>query len=229
MKHPESIHDEEWRTGWKSGDETLRNEGRFQLVCDIVIPLSPRLIFDLGCGNGYQAEKLKNVLPDTHIKGCDISSVAIEKASKIMDSCYVLDIDHNSLPENSECYDLVLCIAVLEHLYNVQHALNEIYRILKHGSHALIQVPNLSFWRFRLDLMRGNLPYILKDKRHLHSFNKNFLIHLLMEAGFRDFHIYGQRNRIKWLASLCPHIFSEDIFVIAKKPFSIPKVDNNSR
>lgn len=139
-----------------------------------------------------------------------------------MDSSYVLDIDHNSLPEDSKYYDIVLCIAVLEHLYDVHHALNEIYRILKPGGYVLIQVPNLSFWRFRLDIMKGNLPYILKDQRHLHSFEKKFLIHLLTKSGFTDFHIYGQRTRLKWLASLSPDFFSEDIFVLAKTTPSYP-------
>ena len=220
MRDPKSVHDKEWRTGWKSLDTALDQERRFQFVSDIVSPSAPKMIFDLGCGNGYQAEILKKAFPGVIVKGCDISPAAIEKASKRMDSCYVLDIDSSNLPEDNESCDLVLCIAVLEHLYDVYHALKEIHRILKPGKHTLIQVPNLSFWRFRLDVLRGKIPYILRDPRHLHSFNKGFLLERLAHLGFTDFHVYGQRQRIKWLASLSPSLFSEDIFVLATKNIS---------
>jgi len=134
-----------------------------------------------------------------------------------MDSSYIWDIDRSDLPEDNESYDLVLCIAVLEHLYDVNHALKEIHRILRLGKHILIQVPNLSFWRFRLDIFMGKIPNILKDPRHLHSFNKGFLVEKLAHLGFTEFHVYGQRQRLKWLAHLNPSVFSGDLFILAKK------------
>ncbi len=220
MKDSRSIHDEEWRTGWKSLDTALDQEQRFQFVSETVSSSAPKMIFDLGCGNGYQAEILKKAMPGVIVKGCDISPAAIEKASKRMDLCYVLDIDSSNLPEDNGSYDFVLCIAVLEHLYDVYHAIKEIYRILKPGKHTLIQVPNLSFWKFRFEMLRGKIPYILRDQRHLHSFNKGFILERLANLGFTDFHVYGQRHRIKWLASLSPSLFSEDIFVLATKNIS---------
>jgi len=98
--------------------------------------------------------------------------------------------------------------------------IKEIHRILKPGKHILILVPNLSFWRFRLEVLRGKIPYILQDPRHLHSFNKGFLLEKLAHSGFTGYNIYGQRQRIKWFASLSPSLFSEDLFVLAKKNIS---------
>ena len=63
MRDPRSVHEEEWRTGWKSLDTTLDQEPRFQFVSDIVFPSAPKMIFDLGCGNGHQAEILKKAFP----------------------------------------------------------------------------------------------------------------------------------------------------------------------
>lgn len=217
MKDPKSIHDEEWRVGWKSQDTALNYERRFHFVRDLVSPFAPKMIFDLGCGNGYQAEILKKAIKGVVVNGCDISPAAIKKASKRMDSSYVWDIDSSDLPEDNESYDLVLCIAVLEHLYDVNHALKEIHRILRLGKHILIQVPNLSFWRFRLDIFLGKIPYILEDPRHLHSFNKGFLVEKLAHLRFTEFHVYGQRQRLKWLAYLSPSVFSENLFVLAQK------------
>lgn len=217
MKDPTSLHDDEWAIGWKSSDTAFDNEGRFQFVSDIVSPLAPNAIFDVGCGNGLQAEMLKKTMPEVIVRGCDISSAAIEKASNRMDLCYICNIDNSDLPEESEIYDLVLCVAVLEHLYDVSHALKEIHRILKPGKHVLIQVPNVCFWRFRLEILIGKLPYILRDPRHLHIFSKGFLNETLEHAGFTCLSTLGQRERIKKLATLFPSLFSEDIFVLAMK------------
>jgi len=216
MKNPTSLHDE-WAIGWKSSDTPFDNEGRFQFVSDIVSPLAPNAIFDLGCGNGLQAEMLKKTMPEVIVRGCDISSAAIEKASNRMDLCYICNIDNSDLPENSEIYDLVLCVAVLEHLYDVSHALKEIHQILKPGKHVLIQVPNLCFWKFRLEILMGKIPYILRDPRHLHGFSKGFLIEKLEHAGFTYLRTLGQRERIKKLAILFPSLFSENLFVLVTK------------
>jgi hypothetical protein len=80
-------------------------------------------------------------------------------------------------------------------------------------------VPNVTFWKFRLEILLGGLPYILADERHLHSFNKSFLLERLQVAGFTNFKIYGQRNRFKWLARLSASLFSEDLFVLAQKQY----------
>jgi ubiquinone/menaquinone biosynthesis C-methylase UbiE len=217
MKDARSLHDNEWRTGWKSVPRALEREDRFRLVKELIAPLSPKTIFDLGCGDGSQAEVLKKKVSNVAVAGCDISPTAIERASKRMDKCYILDIDKHDLPEETESYDLVLCIAVLEHLYDASHALKEINRILIPGKHALIQVPNITFWKFRLQILIGKLPYILADERHLHSFNKSFLLENLQQAGFTNYRIYGQRHRIKWLAKVSPSLFSENLFVVAQK------------
>ena len=217
MRDPQTTHDDEWRTGWKSLPSALEDEDRFQLVSGLLSPLSPQTIFDLGCGDGYQAEIIRMTMSSVVVNGCDISPAAIERASKRMDSCYNLDIDSSDLPEDSESYDAVVCIAVLEHLYDVSHALKEIHRILIPGKHVLVQVPNVAFWRFRLEILLGKLPYVLADERHLHSFNRSFLLERLQLAGFTNFSIYGQRHRIKWLAKLSPSLFSENLFVLAQK------------
>ena len=97
MRDPQTIHDDEWRTGWKSLSSALKDEDRFHLVSRIISPLSPQAIFDLVCGDGYQAEILKMTMSNVVVNGCDISPAAIERASKRMDSCYHLDIDRADL------------------------------------------------------------------------------------------------------------------------------------
>jgi SAM-dependent methyltransferase len=51
------------------------------------------------------------------------------------------DIDLLNLPFDSNCFDLVICSHVLEHIPDDQKAINEILRVLKVNGKAFIQVP----------------------------------------------------------------------------------------
>ena len=61
-----------------------------------------------------------------------------------------------SIPAQDECYDLVICQEVLEHVRNPVKAMEEIKRVLKTGGRAYIQLPFIigyhpcpkDFWRF---------------------------------------------------------------------------------
>ena len=50
---------------------------------------------------------------------------------------------HNSLSEGS--VDCVLSISLLEHLENPEKCVKELYRVLRHGGIAIIQLPNLQY------------------------------------------------------------------------------------
>lgn len=214
---PESLHDDEWLTGWKSDPDAFVGENRFQIIADLAGGYFPATIFDLGCGDGKQAVFLKKEIPGVVVNGCDISSAAVETGRTRLDRVYAHDIDADNLPEDDESYDMVLSIAVLEHIFDVPHALREINRILRQDGCTIVQVPNLSFWRFRLTTLFGDIPYISKDPRHLQTFNRNYLEELLNEAGFSPLKVLGNRNRLKFLAVWSPGLFSEDIFILAKK------------
>jgi len=48
-----------------------------------------------------------------------------------------------AFPVNNEIYDAILCINVLEHIFNYQNVLNEGFRVLKHGGKFVGAVPFL--------------------------------------------------------------------------------------
>ena len=52
-----------------------------------------------------------------------------------------MSIDLTSLSFSDNSFDVVICNHVLEHIVNEKQALNEIYRVLKPGGWAIIQVP----------------------------------------------------------------------------------------
>lgn len=47
------------------------------------------------------------------------------------------------IPVESNCFDAILCIAVLEHVENPEEVVPELYRVLKPGGHLILEVPFL--------------------------------------------------------------------------------------
>jgi ubiquinone/menaquinone biosynthesis C-methylase UbiE len=134
----------------------------------------PQKILDIGCGSGYLGYLIKKIDSDTIITGFDISKHALGQA-KSYDKTYFLDIDKENIPEEDNYFDMVICADVLEHIYDVDHCLNEIKRVLKPGSKAIVTTPNFSYWKYRIVSSLGGIPSILKDPRHIHTFNLDFL------------------------------------------------------
>jgi len=76
--------------------------------------------------------------------------------------------DVQQLPIKDEVFDSVFCTQVLEHIPEPQKAIDEIYRILKKGGHAIFTVPHLAYLHnephdyFRYT--RHGLKFILEKK-----------------------------------------------------------------
>ena len=126
----------------------------------------------------------------------------------------LVNIDIEDIPAADEYYDAVICMEFLEHVYDVTHVLKEIRRVLKLGGKALISVPNLAYWRFRLQLLVGVLPHPeVFNPEHIHAFCFSSLQEKLAQSGLFVSRYWGYGNRIRILAEKYPQLFSSTIFV----------------
>lgn len=135
---PESIHDRDWLET-KASETFFEEAPRYPDIADVVAELQPRRLLDVGCGSGYLAKLLKMRVPELVVHGIDISSVALQRARRYLDQVWQVDLDKADLPAPAEHYDTVACVEVLEHLYDPDHALQEIARVLVPGGHDVEQ------------------------------------------------------------------------------------------
>jgi len=89
-------------------------------------------------------------------------------------------------PDNT--FDIIICSHVLEHIIDINRALSELYRIMKHGAWAIIMVPILTDLKENYE----NNAIVLPEDRlkffgqedHVRIFSKNGFISILEEYGF---------------------------------------------
>lgn len=99
---------------------------------------------DLGCGDGYWSEKLKNL-------GYRTTSIDMKRKYPNEDADYpyknAVFADANSvLPFPDRYFDIIWCSEVIEHIENYKLTIQEIQRVLKPGGLYIITTPNSFFW-----------------------------------------------------------------------------------
>lgn len=134
--------------------DDLREEGKDE----------PRIL-DIGCGTGGNLETLSSF---GRAEGVDISPEAL-------DFCRARGLDNvrqgaaETLPYQSEWFDLVTGLDVVEHLDDDVAGLREMRRVLRPGGRMLLFVPAFRFlWGVQDEVSHHRRRYTLKDlKRKL--------------------------------------------------------------
>ena len=193
---------------------------------DVAVSLLPggvRLL-DVGCGDGQLLEQA--AVKFKELFGVDIARNRVERANErlkhLLQPCDLrtVKLDRESLPFESDFFDAVVAVAVLPFVFDVDHALHEMTRVLKPGGALLVQTNNLGFLRHRLSvLFRGEVRtsyFYGWDGNTLHYFSRTPLVDALGSCGLRVQTISTsgrlQKIRAKW-----PAVLGADLIVLAKK------------
>lgn len=119
-----------------------------------------RSLLDIGCGDGTFAAELRHLLGAQEAVGVEVSSAAAEAANKHGVAAQVVDIDKGNLPFESASFDFIYCGEVIEHLYDPDHLLDEIHRLLAPKGVAILDTPNLASLLNRFALQLGYQPFL---------------------------------------------------------------------
>ncbi len=102
-------------------------------------------LLDLGCDNGSLTLDLKRAIGTRRAYGVDIVTKRLREASKKDIKTKKMDLNKR-FTLKTNFFDVVHANQVIEHLYNSDLFLSEIYRILKPGGYAIISTENASSW-----------------------------------------------------------------------------------
>ena len=100
---------------------------------------------DLGCDDGKLTLKLAARIATKDIYGVEIVDERIKAAQK--EGIMVKKFDLNQKFDfEDNFFDIIHANQVIEHLYNSDNFVSEIYRVLKPGAYAIISTENASSW-----------------------------------------------------------------------------------
>jgi ubiquinone/menaquinone biosynthesis C-methylase UbiE len=165
-------------------------------------------VLDLGCG--YHAIYLKAILEATGdglAEGVGVDFHISEESQRQPRLRFVRSPLEDALPEfPANSFDAILCISVLEHIWDSAACLSQCHRVLKAGGRLLVNVPTwhakpvleLSAFRF------GASPACEIDDHKMY-YSKRELWPLLVRAGFRP-----SRIRLEY-RKLCMILFATAI------------------
>ena len=143
------------------------------------------IILDVGCSSGFLVEELSRALPESEVIGADYLPELVLRGAERLPNNPFLQFDLRECPLPNACLDGVTALNVLEHIDDDNKALAEIYRILKSGGLAHIEVPAdptcfdlydevlLHFRRYRLsDLVAkaSTTGFVVRKATHLGFF-----------------------------------------------------------
>lgn len=197
---------------------------------------------DLGCGDGTRSGLW------LHDRGCryvgaDISATAVEQARAHGLEALVVQ-DAAELPFEDDAFAGVLAVEVLEHVFEPQRAVREVYRILEPGGVLFVSLPNVAYWRRRMELLLlGRFDPMGDDLSmqepwrdpHIRFFTPSTMKRMLTAAGYEaEVHGYAgalladlpkvgrlfsarQSPLYRWAQARIPNLLGRRIYAVAVK------------
>jgi ubiquinone/menaquinone biosynthesis C-methylase UbiE len=142
-------------------------------------------ILDIGCAGGHLTSFFTKLYPQAKVTGIDVYLPLIKEAKKRFPKIIFKKADAHKLPFADDSYDLIICSETIEHLVDPAKALKEIYRILKPGGYALIEMDSGSLlfrlvWKIWVLFGKGNVW----KNAHLFPFKSYELEKLILVNSF---------------------------------------------
>ena len=149
------------------------------------VPSSASRILDVGCGTGVMGERLRQERERT-VAGITYSqeeaALAAGRLSQVI--CAELNTyDFSALGK----FDCVILSHILEHLYSPEDLLERLKRVLEPESVVVVALPNVVWWKQRLEFLFGRWRYQdwgILDRTHFRFFDQRSSKELLEQAGY---------------------------------------------
>lgn len=147
-------------------------------------------VLDIGCADGIFSKVIFDATKASFLLGIDVIKTSVEWAKKHWrdyEGMRFLIGDAESLNFNSNEFDAVYVMEVLEHVEDPLKVLLEVKRVLKKGGYGVFLVPSdnnlfkVVWWLWLHFYPRG---WVWRDT-HIQTYKGNFLPVLCKKAGFK--------------------------------------------
>lgn len=167
---------------------------------DLIDDQSKVDILDYGCGWGIFSKIISEKSTNCNVTGIDLDEMSLNISKDVTgekDNLYFLDKKISDF--ETESFDYVLSMQVIEHVHNPGNYLKEINRVLKKDGYLIISLPNVVQPMSILSLMTKSISklnkrlkerskHILnnykKEHDHIQAWDPNHFVTFLASMGF---------------------------------------------
>lgn len=141
-----------------------------RILLDEAGKLNPRSILDVGCGEGFTLEKLRENKIGEELVGIDFSGQAIQIGKKLHPHLSLKPGTIYHIPFKDNSFDLVICNEVLEHLEYPEKGLSELQRVS--NKNCIISVPHEPWFMLANFLRAKNISRWGNDIGHIQHWSR---------------------------------------------------------
>ncbi len=162
---------------------------RFEEVSAVAEPVEGKIL-DIGCNDGTFSKVVLDASGADQLVGIDVVKKTVDWAESHWGKTGKMKFmvaDAHKLPFNSESFDAVFALEVLEHVFDPIKVLNEVKRVLNRNGYAVFLVPSDSLlfrivWFLWLRFYpRGK---VWRDT-HIQTYRGNYLAEISKKTGFK--------------------------------------------
>jgi SAM-dependent methyltransferase len=183
---PQSAFDDYYRDLSKYEGPDLQAEQppveqRFRDIAALIAPYIPRLdsrVLEIGCATGGLLKALQD-LGYQNLLGSDPSPACVRQALEFY-GIPGFAATVFSVPTPDRPYDFLILTGVMEHIPDLDRAVQQFRRLLGKGGRVFLEVPDASRYEARLDA-----PFQEFSVEHINFFSKVSLVNLMQVRGFR--------------------------------------------
>jgi len=223
------TYDQRYREGYRSKLEGFEI-ARWQALDHFIkknIPIAQlKNILDYGCGSGSFIDLWKSIFSLSDLYFADISTVAMEqlkeKHPEFNSKCF--PIINNQMQISKKTFHAIVSIEVMEHVYDLDAYLTDVYRLLKPGGYFIWTTPcanNFSIEHIYA-LLTNNIQktaegyrrWKFEDPTHLRRLKSTEAERLLMKKGFSAPTL---SFRAHFFSFVCTELFSKRLKKLGEK------------
>lgn len=153
----------------------IGKERRFSDVAKVLKQLGAGGKFlDIGCGDGDVTQYLAEAMGTKDTYGLELSEEAVKISVKKGIKASAHDVGAAPYPFEDDTFDVIYCGEIIEHVFDPEHLISEVKRVLKPTGICVITTPNLAGWPNRFALLLGYQPFPTSVSPHNEGLGKLF-------------------------------------------------------
>ncbi len=146
------------------------NNFYYVLLHDIKL-LKPKSLLDVGAGEGFTLEKIRQSAICNKLEGIEYMDEAIAIGKKENPKITIKKGDIYALPYKANQFEAVVCTEVLEHLEDPEKALKELKRVA--SKYVILSVPNEPLFTIQRFLRGKNMAKLGDHPEHIQHWSAN--------------------------------------------------------